>query len=328
VSDGSTSGQSTLTGAARHARQDGRGSVTAHGGPASRDSYYGEPVINHPVWTPEIPMYFFTGGLAGASAPLAFVAGLRGEDALARRAALAALGGAGVSPALLISDLGRPARFLNMLRVFKVTSPMSMGAWILAGFGPAAAASAGWRLGLLPKPLGLAGEASGAVLGPLLGTYTAALIANTAVPVWHEARYELPFVFAGSCLTSAGALGTIVAPREAGAARRMAIAGAALGLGATQVMERRLGELAKPYKQGLSGKLALATKALTLAGGVAMAAAGGGRRTLAIGAGATLLAGAFVERWAIFRAGFASADDPAATVRPQRARLRAGAPAA
>src|SRR5205823_2044949 len=104
-------------------------------------SYYGRPIIKEPVWTPEIPIYFFTGGMAGASATLAFVAGELGHETLARRGWAVALGGAAVSPALLISDLGRPTRFLNMLRMFKVTSPMSVGSWILVGAGSTIAPS-------------------------------------------------------------------------------------------------------------------------------------------------------------------------------------------
>ncbi|HEU4979212.1 MAG TPA: NrfD/PsrC family molybdoenzyme membrane anchor subunit, partial [Solirubrobacteraceae bacterium] len=106
-------------------------------------SYYGQPVIKEPVWTPEIPVYFFTGGLAGASAGLALMAGATGNETLAKRSWAIALVNIGASPALLISDLGRPARFLNMLRMFKVTSPMSVGSWILSATGAAATLVAG-----------------------------------------------------------------------------------------------------------------------------------------------------------------------------------------
>ena len=95
-------------------------------------SYYGRPVLKAPVWTDEIPLYFFAGGLAGASCGLAYLAGRRGDDELARRAWINAAAAIGVSPLLLVADLGRPQRFLNMLRLFKVTSPMSVGSWILA----------------------------------------------------------------------------------------------------------------------------------------------------------------------------------------------------
>ena len=109
---------------------------------AAQRSYYGRPVIKEPVWTPEIPWYFFMGGLGGASAGLAYLAELRGSVLLARRAWMIALGGVGSSPLLLISDLGRPERFLNMLRMFKVTSPMSVGSWVLAASGATTALSA------------------------------------------------------------------------------------------------------------------------------------------------------------------------------------------
>src|SRR5215216_2591916 len=100
-------------------------------------SYYGRPVIKEPVWSWEIPWYFFTGGLAGASSCLGFVAGLTGNRWLGRTARLVSLGAAPASPILLISDLGRPDRFYNMLRVFKPTSPMSVGTWVLSSFGAA-----------------------------------------------------------------------------------------------------------------------------------------------------------------------------------------------
>ncbi|HEY8638572.1 MAG TPA: NrfD/PsrC family molybdoenzyme membrane anchor subunit, partial [Solirubrobacteraceae bacterium] len=149
---------------------------------ATPRSYYGLPVIKEPTWTPEIPFYFFFGGLAGASAGFAYVSGLRGDDEVARRAWAIALGGVVVSPALLISDLGQPKRFLNMLRVFKVTSPMSVGSWVLATAGPLTALAAvnAWT-GRLPR-LAAAARPGAALLGLGLSTYTAALLADTAVP--------------------------------------------------------------------------------------------------------------------------------------------------
>lgn len=195
---------------------------------AQPKSYYGRPVLKEPVWKPEIPWYFFVGGLAGAAAPLAAGARLAGNDVLARRASALALGGAAVSPVLLISDLGRPERFLNMLRVFKVTSPMSVGSWVLAGFGTASGLAAGWQLlGIPGRMIGVGGQAVSAVLGPALSTYTAALIAQTAVPVWHDARRELPFVFAASSAASAGGAACILTPcAAAGPARALGVAGA------------------------------------------------------------------------------------------------------
>src|SRR5438477_10998011 len=147
-------------------------------------SYHGQPVIKEPIWTWEIPMYFFTGGLAGASAGLAYLSELRGNDVLARRAWAGAMAGIGVSPLFLISDLGRPTRFLNMLRMFKVTSPMSVGSWILASSGSATAIAVGSELtGLYPE-VGRAAKVTSALLGLPLATYTAGLVANTSVPAW------------------------------------------------------------------------------------------------------------------------------------------------
>lgn len=286
----------------------------------------GRPVIKEPVWKAEIPFYFYAGGLGGASAGLAALSELRGNDVLARRAWLLALGGAAASPALLIADLGVPARFLNMLRMFKVTSPMSVGSWILSAFGAAAAPAAldAWT-GALPRPIGIGARTASALLGLPLSTYTAALIADTAVPVWHEARHVLPVLFAAGAAASAGAGAMLVTPpRAAGAARRLAIGGAAVELAATVTMERRLGErVGRPYREGRAQRLGRLAKALTLTGGAAAALAGRDRRG-ALAAGAALTAGAVLERWSVFAAGSQSAADPGATTAPQREAIEAG----
>jgi hypothetical protein len=286
-------------------------------------------VIKEPTWTPEIPMYFYTGGLAGASAALAFASGRAGDDVLARRAWALALGGAAVSPGLLISDLGRPLRFMNMLRMFKVTSPMSVGSWVLAAFGTATAPAAAHAL-LGEKPLGRLGttaQALSAVLGLPLASYTAALIANTAIPVWHHARRELPFVFVAGAATSAGAAAVLVTPLDAaGAARRLAVAGALAEVALTEHMEHRLKDagVGAPYEEGAASTLARAATSLTLAGAAVLALRGGRSRRAAVAGGALLTAGALAERWAIFRAGFQSAARPQDTIDPQRARIASG----
>jgi hypothetical protein len=280
--------------------------------------YYGRPVIKEPTWTWEIPWYLFAGGLAGASAPLAVAAETAGNDVLARRAWLLSVGAVAVSPALLIADLGRPERFVNMLRVFKPTSPMNMGSWILSTSGPAFTIGAAHGLfGWFPR-LGRAASITSALFGPALATYTAVLLADTAVPVWHEARDHLPWVFAGSATMSAGAAATLVTPpRCAGPARRLAVGGAVAGLAATQAMEQRLGEIGEPYRKGSAGRLLRIAKALTAGGAAALVA--GARRPGA----AALLTGAVCERWAVYKAGFASARDPKYVVAPQRRRLAA-----
>ncbi len=295
---------------------------------AQPTSYYGKPVLKQPVWTWEIPLYFVAGGVSGASAGLALAARMAGNQKLAGRAQLAAFGAIAISPPLLISDLGRPGRFLNMLRVFKLSSPMSIGSWLLAANSAGTGlATIGMLTGRAPRLTRLAGAAAG-VLGMPLTTYTAVLIANTAVPVWHEGRHELPFVFGGSSAAGAGALATLITPHEhAGPARRLAAIGTMIEGAASQVMERRLGDLARPMRSGQAGRLAWAAKSLATTGAVLTGVLGSERPRAARAGAAMVLAGEIIERWSVFRAGFASAADPAYTVGPQRAHRSGGAPA-
>jgi hypothetical protein len=287
-------------------------------------SYYGRPILKEPVWTWEVPWYFFAGGLGGASASLGLAARLAGNHRLARNAWTTAGVGVTVGVPLLISDLGRPERFHHMLRMLKVTSPLSVGSWLLAAIGPTAAgAVVSDRLGIFPR-LGRAAEAVAGLLGPALATYTGALVADTAVPVWHEAGRELPFVFAGSAAASAGAAAVLLTPAaDAGPARRLAVTGALLELGAVETMERRLGGLGEPYRQGPAGRFARLAKACTAAGAGLVALGGRRRRGTAAAGAALVLAGSVCERWAVYKAGFQSARDPRYVVEPQRARLAA-----
>ena len=290
-------------------------------------SYYGRPVIKEPAWTIEVPWYFFVGGMAGAAAPLAVAARMAGNERLASSAVTVAAAGVAVGTPLLVSDLGRPERFHHMLRVFKPTSPMSMGSWVLAGLGPSAvnAAVTEW-FGIFPR-LGRVAEVVSGLLGPALSTYTAVLVANTAVPVWHEAGRELPLVFAGSAMASAGAATALLTPAaDAGPARRLAVTGAVVELAAGQVMEHRLGELAEPYHQGVAGRYARLAKGCTAAGAAAIGLAGRRRRPLAMAGAGLLLAGSALERLAVYKAGFQSARDPKYVVKPQRARIGAANP--
>jgi formate-dependent nitrite reductase membrane component NrfD len=294
--------------------------------PPDGNSYYGHSIIKEPTWTWEIPVYFVTGGVSGISSGLSFAARLSGNETLARRAQLAAFATIAISPPLLISDLGRPERFYNMFRVLKLSSPMSVGSWVLAATGGATTlATLGTFTGRLPR-LSLVGSAAAAVLGLPLSTYTAVLIANTSVPVWHEARHQLPFVFGASSSAGAGALSTLLAPHAvSGPARRLAIIGTALEVVSTVAMERHLGELAEPLRKGNAGRVFWAAKLLAGAGVVTIATVGR-RSPAAARLGAVLVLGSsMATRWSVFRAGFESARDPKYTVEPQRRRREASA---
>jgi hypothetical protein len=285
-------------------------------------SYYCRPVLKAPVWKPYIAHYFFCGGLAGASSTLALAARRAGNEDLARPARLTSAAAAAVSIPLLVADLGRPARFANMLRVAKPTSPMSMGSWLLSGFVPASTVAAASQLSGRWCRLGRwAGTVAG-VLGPGMATYTAVLVADTAIPAWHEAGEVLPFVFAGSSAAAAGGVAMALAsPAAAGPARRLALTGAAVELAASRTMEQRLGPAGEPYRSGEAGRLHRAARAATAAGAVLTLVSR--RRAAAVPAAALLATGSLLTRMAVFRAGFESAADPAATIGPQRQRASA-----
>jgi hypothetical protein len=311
---------SGFTGRRRGRRGRGEQSMVP---PAEFSSYYGKPVINSPVWqAPDIPGYLFLGGLAGASSLMAAGADLTGRHALSRAAKTAAAGAGGLSLLALLHDLGRPARFLNMLRVFKVTSPMSVGSWLLACYVPVAGVAALTSLTRRLPWLGAAATAGSALLGPAVTAYTAALISDTAVPAWHEGFREMPFVFAGSGASAAGGLGLLAAPvAENTPARNLALLGSALELAAAKRMEQRIGIAAEPYHEGKGGKYMKAGQILADAG-VAGAVLGRRSRGLSALAGTALLASSAATRWGIFHAGLASAGDPKYTVVPQRERLK------
>ena len=298
------------------------GSITAVG--TQMDSYYGRPIVKEPVWQPEIPFYFFFGGLAGASGVLHAFAGLVGNKTLARRTLLIGAAADIVGPILLVSDLGRPERALNMFRVFKVTSPMSVGSWVLLVSGGASNTAAALELVGKLKPLKVAAEFVSALAGPPLATYTGTLIADTSIPVWHEARHELPWLFGVSAASSAGAAAAIAVPvDEAGPARRLAIGASVVTLGLKEVMQRRLGFVGEVYEKEEAGSYGRISKLCTGAGAALLALAGKRSRAAAVAGGSLVLAGEVALRWSVFRAGFQSARDPRYVVVPQRERKAA-----
>ncbi|WP_410616952.1 NrfD/PsrC family molybdoenzyme membrane anchor subunit [Amycolatopsis sp. lyj-109] len=294
-------------------------------------SYYGRPVLKPPVWEWKVPAYLFTGGLAAGTSLLAAGADLTGRPALRRVGRTGSLAALLASGYLLVADLGRPERFHHMLRVAKPTSPMSVGTWILTAFGPGAGVAAaaevlpaGLRRSLPGRLLRAAARPAGlssALVAPAVASYTAVLLSQTAVPAWHEAHAELPFVFTGSAAASSGGFAMALIPvEEAGPARALAVFGAATELVASKVLENRLGLTAEAYTTGKAHRLRKWSERLTAAG-LLGALAGHRSRAVSVAAGAALLAGSALQRFGVFEAGIESTKDPKYVVVPQRQRV-------
>ena len=284
--------------------------------------YYGRPVIKPPEWTDLIPTYFFVGGMAGASATFAFTERVAKNHVLARTMILGAAAGTAISGFCLVADLKRPDRFMNMLRVFKPTSPMSMGVYLFSAFGGAATIAAASELTGILRPVGRIFEGIAALLGPAMSVYTAVLISDTVVPAWHFGRNSMPAVFAATSAASAGAFGMLFTPVAfARPARRLAILG---GLALPLAIERLHMELGPRQEQAYYRKQAefftKAAKVLNLAG-VAAAVFAKKSEPAAKIAGSLLLVAGLAERFGVFRAGCVSAQDPAFTIDAQRARI-------
>ncbi len=254
-------------------------------------SYYGRPIVKAPPWGDEIAAYLFLGGLAGGSALLGLGAQLTDRPALRSRTRLTALAALGLGTVALIEDLGRPDRFLNMMRTVKITSPMSLGSWILGGFGSTAGVVAvlevdrltGERIPLGPlspaRTLLQAVETPAAVTSVVfaapLAAYTGVLLGATAVPTWNAAgRNGLPVVFAASASLAAGGAAMVTTPvAQAGPARVFALLGTVVELAAMRVMKNRMHPAeVEPMESGEPGRLLHRAEVLALAGGVATAA--------------------------------------------------------
>jgi hypothetical protein len=275
-------------------------------------SYHGLPIVKPSVWTWEIPLYFFAGGAAGASSVIAIAAQITGaSSSLVRDARWIAAIGAAASGPLLILDLGRPERFLNMLRVFKPQSPMSVGAWTLTVFGTASAGAVIAEL-LRMKRIGDAAAFVAALSGLVMATYTGVLIGATAIPVWSKHARTLPIHFGASALASATALLTLRGHDDA-ALNALGLAAAAFETYTGIEIESCDDIESEPLRRGstglttriggfFSGPLPLALRLLGIRSKRARRAAS-----------ASALLGSLITRIAWIEAGKASAADP----RPQ-----------
>ena len=277
-------------------------------------AYYDYAALKGPVWTWEVPAYFFVGGTAGAAALIGAIARRTGgPDSLVRDARwIAAVGGA-LSPPLLISDLGRPERFLNMLRVFKLRSPMSVGAWTLVAFSTAAAASAFADLaqrathGRLPvRIVADSSELLAAGTGLVLSTYTGVLLGATAIPVWSGNVTLLPLHFGGSGLGSAVSLLELLGHHD----RALNVIGIGTALVETAMAVHVHGSedpSMRAIKEGTAGGLAAAAGVLSGPLPLLLRLLAGRSKAGRRGAAISTLAGSFLTRAAWIAAGRRSA---------------------
>jgi hypothetical protein len=330
-------------------------------------SYYGRSIVKAPPWGDEIALYLFLGGLAGGSSLLGLGAQFSDRPGLRIASRMTAITATGVGGVALVADLGRPERFINMMRVVKISSPMSLGTWILSGFGVGSGVTFAIELDrvtskkLLPlgplRKLLYAMETPAALESALFATplaaYTAVLLGATAVPTWNAAgRNGLPYVFVSSASLAAGGAAMALAPvGQTGAARLLALTGAAGDIVAMNRMKKRMHPAeVDPMDEGEPGRKLHRAEKLLIAGaagaatveavarvfakklggrGVGGSATGGKRswktravlRGLSVVSGAALAAASAYTRFGMLEAGIESTKDPRHVVEPQRARL-------
>jgi formate-dependent nitrite reductase membrane component NrfD len=294
-------------------------------------TYYDRPLLKEPVWKLHyIPTYYYIGGAAGASLALGAAAQLNGSEELnrlVRRCHWIGIIGSTIGAGFLIADLGRPARFLYMLRVFRPTSAMNMGAWILAVTPPAAITAglfARSSVGLLQAMGEVAGYVAG-VSGLALATYTGVLVGESAIPFWQHSRRLLPVLFGSSAVASAGSIFDLLFedPGACRITRTYGILGRVAELGTAQVLEHQLKavpQVAKPLENGLTAVMWRTAEVLTAASLITLLLPRQNRRKRVI-AGVLGSVGSLLMRYAVHQCGVRSARDPRAVFQSQRASM-------
>lgn len=260
-------------------------------------TYYGQPAVKPSPYSWKIALYMVLAGMAGAGQLLAAV--LNRDPWRKRRARLiGASVGAIAGPGLLIADLHTPDRFYNMLRIFRRTSPMSIGSYVLSAFGATSA--------LTLTPAARFAQMPAAVAGAGMMTYTAPLLASTATPLWASAPRLLGAEFACSamaCGAAALSLDRVACAATVGNLAAVAGSSAVRTRQGTDTAFRKTGwGVAHKIGLGLSIALPLACYALNAVQGRSA------RRSGVAAAG--ILAGTFLSRWALLEAGNASARNP------------------
>jgi hypothetical protein len=289
-------------------RIDAKG-IRASGAPlpeaSASNGYYGLPLLKQPVWTWEIPLYFAVGGAAGVAAMIGVAAQLSGADKrLVRDARWIAAIGANLSAPLLIADLGRPERFLNMLRVFKPQSPMSVGAWILAAFGAGATGAV-----ILPGAFRDAAAIGSAVAGLGMATYTGVLLGATSIPVWSKHVAMLPLHFGASATGSAVSL-LQLRGHDDRALNAIGIAAASFETMTGARIELSDDVESEPLRRGATGTLTRIGGVLSGPVPLLLRIFGGRSKKTRRLAAASTIVGSVITRLAWVAAGRASARDP------------------
>jgi len=302
------------------------------------ETYYGRNVVKPSPFSWVVWVYIFVGGLSGSAAILAALADLFGDEEsksiVSRGRHLAAIGSAIGAP-LLIADLHTPQRFFNMLRIYRATSPMSIGSWILTGFGAGAVATAGADL-LGWRAIARVMQVPTALLGAGMSVYTAALLSATNTPFWAAMPRLLAARFGSSAMASAAAalsLAERIDGNDAGARKldRIAAVATAAELAVTMATPGRLRAvgLERPVRQDKWAMIdrfgAAGLGVVVPLGCYAVARLGRKQnRTLGVAAALGILAGGLLMRMSLMYAGQDSANSAQDyfrfTERPRRER--------
>ncbi|HEV3152395.1 MAG TPA: NrfD/PsrC family molybdoenzyme membrane anchor subunit [Candidatus Baltobacteraceae bacterium] len=304
-------------------------------------SYFNRPLLKKPHWEWEVVTYLFLGGVMGGSGMLAALAQRSEDEPLERTSRYLSLALSVAAPAVLISHLGRPERFLHMLRIVKLRSPMSMGVWGLVAYGTFSGFNAiaqlardgilpRWIARLEPAPLTVTMQA---LFGAFTAGYTGVLLSATAIPLWAKGKYHIPAMSVCSAVAGACAINAIAlcADPSGGPAQvkleRFEACAAAMELAILAHFRAYAGETGKPLFEEERGEL---LRSWTIGAGIVapvlINAASQARRKHSkrpsvvhtLLAGVLTLAGGYVLRKVLIDAGKASADDPAqAFVQPE-----------
>jgi protein NrfD len=291
-------------------------------------TYYDLPPLKQSFYGWKVSAYIWVAGIAGSSQILATIGEFTDREAHAgiiRNGRYIALGGSVVGAGLLIIDLHTPSRFYNMLRIFRPTSPMSIGSYVLTSFG---ALSAGLAAAQLMQYRGAGGGAlervarfaqiPAAMTGAAMSTYTGALLAATSAPVWAALPKLLPASFGASAMASAAAaLSLLAGGSERETLHRVELIASTVELALVAMLPGKLREKGIATRIGVAPVLAVAATPLLhqIAGAIERPRAGDtGAQTRAVRFGkasaVAVLAGAFLLRHLVLRAGNESAKRP------------------